>query len=72
MEHCRRHLLRPHAVPKILYMTFASYNAGYGRILNAAKRAGSKEKNWDKIRPYLPKETRGYVSRIRRLMGEPQ
>jgi len=55
-----------------LYMTFASYNAGYGRILNAAKRAGSKEKNWDEIRPYLPKETRGYVSRIRRLMGEPQ
>ena len=53
-----------------LYMTFASYNAGYGRILNASKRTGSEEKNWDEIKPYLPKETRGYVSRIRRLMGE--
>jgi len=53
-----------------LYMTFASYNAGYGRILNASKRTGSEEKNWEEIRPYLPKETRGYVSRIRKLMGE--
>ena len=53
-----------------LYMTFASYNAGYGRILNASKRTKSKEKNWEEIRPFLPKETRGYVNRIRRLMGE--
>lgn len=53
-----------------LYMTFASYNAGYGRILNASKRTGSKEKNWEEIRPFLPRETRGYVTRIRRLMGE--
>ncbi len=53
-----------------LYMTFASYNAGYGRILNAAKRTASDEKNWDEIRVYLPKETRGYVNRIRQLMGE--
>lgn len=53
-----------------LYMTFASYNAGYGRILNAAKRVGNKEKNWDDMRKYLPKETRGYVRRIRKLMGE--
>jgi len=53
-----------------LYMTFASYNAGYGRILNASKRTGSKEKNWNEIRKYLPKETRGYVRRIRKLMGE--
>jgi membrane-bound lytic murein transglycosylase F len=53
-----------------LYMTFASYNAGYGRILNASKRTGSKEKNWEEIRHYLPRETRGYVKRIRKLMGE--
>ena len=53
-----------------LYMTFASYNAGYGRILNAAKRTGSKEKNWNEIKKYLPKETRGYVHRIRKLMGD--
>jgi len=53
-----------------LYMTFASYNAGYGRILNASKRTGSKEKNWEEIRPFLPRETRGYVHRIRNLMGD--
>jgi len=53
-----------------LYMTFASYNAGYGRILDASKRTGNKEKNWDEIKHYLPKETRGYVNRIRKLMGE--
>ena len=53
-----------------LYMTFASYNAGYGRILNASKRTGNKEKNWDEIKRFLPKETRGYVKRIRKLMGD--
>ncbi len=53
-----------------LYMTFASYNAGYGRILNASKRTGNKEKNWNEIKKFLPKETRGYVHRIRKLMGE--
>ena len=53
-----------------LYMTFASYNAGYGRILKAAKRIKSEEKNWEEIKPLLPKETRGYVKRIRSLMGE--
>ena len=53
-----------------LYLTFASYNAGYGRILNASKRTGSKEKNWQEIKHYLPSETRGYVGRIRKLMGD--
>ena len=53
-----------------LYMTFASYNAGYGRILNASKRTGNKEKDWNELKKYLPKETRGYVRRIRKLMGD--
>ena len=53
-----------------LYMTFASYNAGYGRILDASKRTASKEKNWEEIKHYLPSETRGYVGRIRKLMGD--
>lgn len=53
-----------------LYMTFASYNAGYGRILSASRRIGDKEKNWNEVKKYLPKETRGYVRRIRELMGE--
>jgi membrane-bound lytic murein transglycosylase F len=53
-----------------LYMTFASYNAGYGRMLNALKRVEKKETDWEKVKGYLPKETRGYVDRIKRLMGE--
>ena len=53
-----------------LYMTFASYNAGYGRILKASKRTESKGKDWEEIKPFLPRETRGYVTRIRKLMGE--
>jgi len=53
-----------------LYMTFASYNAGYGRILNASKRTASKEKVWGEIEPLLPSETRSYVRRIRELMGD--
>lgn len=53
-----------------LYMTFASYNAGYGRILNASKRVGKKEKLWQDLKPYMPKETQSYVSRIRTLMGD--
>ncbi len=55
-----------------LYKTFASYNAGYGRILNAEKRVNTKTKHWKKVKLYLPRETRGYVHRIRGLMGELQ
>lgn len=53
-----------------LYKTFASYNAGYGRVLYAEKRAGKKQRNWNKIKPFLPRETQDYVDRIRGLMGE--
>jgi soluble lytic murein transglycosylase-like protein len=51
-----------------LYLAMASYNAGYGRVLNAFKRAGEKS-DWDSVQTHLPSETRAYVSRIRRLMG---
>ncbi|TNF97778.1 MAG: murein transglycosylase [Gammaproteobacteria bacterium] len=50
-----------------LYMTFAGYNAGYGGVLKALKKApGEKksEKEWDDVYQYLPRETRGYVKRI--------
>lgn len=53
-----------------LYMTFASYNAGYGRILMASKRTGNEKKVWKEIKPFLPKETQGYVRRIRKLMSD--
>jgi membrane-bound lytic murein transglycosylase F len=50
-----------------LYMTFAGYNAGYGGVLKALKKApGTKkaDKEWEDIYKFLPRETRGYVKRI--------
>lgn len=52
-----------------MYLTLASYNAGYGRVLKAKKKVTSEETSWDDIRPYLPSQTRAYVDRIRKLMG---
>ncbi|MEG2848680.1 MAG: transglycosylase SLT domain-containing protein [Bacteroidales bacterium] len=40
-------------------LAISSYNCGSGNVNKAIRRAGSKE-FW-KIYPYLPKETRGYV-----------
>jgi membrane-bound lytic murein transglycosylase F len=50
-----------------LYMAFASYNAGYGRILRDYKRAPEPVSSWQHIEPYIPLETQNYVSRIREL-----
>jgi len=49
-----------------LYMTFAGYNAGYGGVLNAIKRARLRREDieWKHLKQHLPRETRGYVSRI--------
>ncbi len=52
-----------------LYLALASYNAGYGRILNASRKLDTDEPLWEEVKPYLPGETRGYVARIRKLMG---
>lgn len=50
-----------------LYMAFASYNAGYGRIRRDYKRVPGPVVSWQHIEPYIPRETRNYVSRIREL-----
>ena len=52
-----------------LYLALASYNAGYGRILNASKKLKTDTLLWQQVKPYLPRETRGYVGRIKSLMG---
>lgn len=41
-------------------LVIASYNCGPGNVSKAIKRAGGEKDYW-KISPYLPSETRGYV-----------
>ena len=48
-----------------------SYNAGYGRIYQAARQVQENPGLWHAVRPYVPPQTRHYVRRIRRLMEEP-
>ena len=52
-----------------LYLALASYNAGYGRILNASKKLKTDSPLWPQVKPYMPGETRAYVDRIKQLMG---
>ncbi|CAN5857793.1 lytic transglycosylase domain-containing protein [soil metagenome] len=42
-------------------MVLAAYNAGPGTINKAIRRAGGGKKTYWEIRPFLPKETQGYV-----------
>lgn len=54
-----------------LFYTFASYNAGYGRVSKAYRKAGGKDGDvlpWHRIAPHVPAETRDYVKKIHRLM----
>ncbi len=41
-------------------LALAAYNSGPGNVNKAIRRAGGKKNFWE-IRPYLPRETRGYV-----------
>jgi membrane-bound lytic murein transglycosylase D len=41
-------------------MVLAAYNGGPGNLLKAIRRAGGKRDYWE-VRPYLSKETQGYV-----------
>jgi soluble lytic murein transglycosylase-like protein len=56
-----------------LSFTFASYNAGLGRVRHSAERARRKEQTdgqWKEAAPFVPKTTRRYVRRIVELMGK--
>ncbi|MCK5665843.1 MAG: transglycosylase SLT domain-containing protein [Thiotrichaceae bacterium] len=55
--------------------TFASYNAGFTRVLKARKKLRAKNKtqpeiinNWEKVSPYTPPQTRHYIRRINKLL----
>ena len=54
-----------------LLFAFGSYNAGYGRIYEALRQAPGQTQSWHELRPYVPPQTRHYVSRIQRLMTRP-
>ena len=41
-------------------MVLAAYNSGPGNVNKAIRRSGGKKSYWE-IRPYLPRETQGYV-----------
>jgi len=41
-------------------LVLASYNAGPGNVTKAIRRSGGKQNYWN-IRPFLPRETQGYV-----------
>jgi membrane-bound lytic murein transglycosylase F len=54
-----------------LTFAMASYNAGYGNINKAFKKAQKRVgevKQWGQVEPFAPGETRHYVRRIKGLM----
>ena len=56
-----------------LYMTFASYNAGHGkisRVLKKARKNSGDVEGWEDIKHQVPTQTRHYVHRIKFLMGK--
>jgi soluble lytic murein transglycosylase-like protein len=51
-----------------LYLTLASYNAGFGRMRRAYRRTPEPVESWEQVKPQAPGETRDYVQRIRTMM----
>jgi len=68
-----RYLYRKWDVPserERLFYAFASYNAGYARLLRTIKRHNLKKTSWDEMKRRLPGQTRHYVKTIRNLMDD--
>jgi len=55
-----QYLKKLHSMYNDWNMALAAYNAGPGNVNKAIRRSGGKMTYWG-IRPYLPKETQGYV-----------
>ncbi|OOZ18999.1 hypothetical protein BOW28_00830 [Solemya velum gill symbiont] len=54
-----------------LAFALGSYNAGFGGVRKAYRKASTSDKkaqSWQEVSPYAPKETRNYVKRIHGLM----
>lgn len=54
------YLKKLHGIYNDWFLALAAYNAGPGNVNKAIRRSGGKTNYWD-IRPYLPRETQGYV-----------
>ncbi len=69
-----RHLYRKWDYPvptrDRLLLAFASYNAGFGAVMRAKKKAGADPPLFERIEPFLPRQARGYVNRILALKQE--
>ncbi len=55
-----RYLKKLHEIYNDWSLALAAYNAGPGNVNKAIRRSGNKLNYWE-IRPFLPRETRGYV-----------
>jgi membrane-bound lytic murein transglycosylase D len=55
-----QYLKKLHSMYDDWNMALAAYNAGPGNVNKAIRRSGGKMTYWE-IRPYLPRETQGYV-----------
>lgn len=55
-----RYLKKLHEMYNDWNMALAAYNAGPGNVNKAIRRSGGRMTYWE-IRPYLPRETQGYV-----------
>lgn len=55
-----RYLKKLHNIYGDWNLALAAYNAGPGNVNKAIKRSGGKRTYWE-IRPFLPRETQGYV-----------
>lgn len=54
------YLKKLHAIYNDWNLALAAYNAGPGNVNKAIRRSGNKVNYWQ-VRPFLPKETQGYV-----------
>ena len=55
-----RYLKQLHNIYNDWNLALAAYNAGPGNVNKAIRRSGNKTTYWE-VRPFLPKETQGYV-----------
>lgn len=55
-----RYLKKMHDIYDDWNLALAAYNAGPGNVNKAIRRSGGKTTYWE-IRPFLPRETQGYV-----------